>query len=71
LNDLHAATADPKAVLRHVALDEAIALKMTEIPRHDLPDLPDCVVAAAALVFSVPVLSRDSRIRSSSIQTIW
>jgi PIN domain nuclease of toxin-antitoxin system len=71
LNDLHAATADPKAVLRHVALDEAIALKMTEIPRHDLPDLPDRVVAATALFFSVPVLSRDSRIRSSSIQTIW
>jgi PIN domain nuclease of toxin-antitoxin system len=71
LNDLHAATTDPKAVLRHVALDEVIAIKMTEIPRQDLPDLPDRVIAATALSFSVPVLSRDRRIRSSSIQTIW
>jgi hypothetical protein len=71
LNDLHAATDDPKAVLRHVALDEAIAMKMTEIPRQDLPDLPDRVIAATALFFSVPVLSRDARIRSSIIQTIW
>jgi PIN domain nuclease of toxin-antitoxin system len=71
LADLHTAAADPKTVLRHVALDEAIALKMTEIPRQDLPDLPDRIVAATALFLSVPVLSRDSRIRSSSIQTIW
>jgi PIN domain nuclease of toxin-antitoxin system len=71
LNDLHAAAADPKAVLRHVALDEAIAIKMTEVPRQDLPDLPDRVIAATARFFSVPVLSRDSRIRSSHIQTIW
>jgi len=71
LKDLHAATADPKAILRHVTLDEAIAIKMAEIPRQDLPDLPDRVIAATALFFSVPVLSRDRRIRSSNIQTIW
>jgi PIN domain nuclease of toxin-antitoxin system len=71
LNDLHAATADQKAVLRHLAVDEAIAIKMTEIPRQDLPDLPDRLIAATALFFSVPVLSRDKRIRSSNIQTIW
>ncbi len=71
LNDLYAATADPKAVLQHVALDEGIALKMTEVPRQDLPDLPDRVIAATALFFSLPVLSRDSRMRSSHIRTIW
>lgn len=71
LNDLRAATTDPKAVLRHVPLDEAIAMKMTEIFRQDLPDLPNRVIAATALFFSVPVLSRDARIRSSNIQTIW
>jgi PIN domain nuclease of toxin-antitoxin system len=71
LDDLHAATADQKAVLRHVPLDESIAIRMAEIPRQDLPDLPDRVVAATALFFNVPVLSRDSRIRSSSPNTIW
>ena len=71
LKDLHAATADTKAVLQHVPLDEAIAIKMAEVPRQDLPDLPDRVIAATALFFSVPVLSRDARIRSSNIKTIW
>ncbi len=52
LNDLHAAIADPKAVLRHVSLDENIAMKIAEIPRQDLPDLPDRVIAATALFYS-------------------
>jgi len=71
LNDIHVATADPKAVLRHVALDESIAIKMAEVPRQDLPDLPDRIIAATALFYGVPVLSGDSRIRSSNIQTTW
>ena len=71
LNDLHTATADPAAVLRHIPFDERIAIKMTEVPRREVPDLPDRVVAATALFYSVPVLSRDTRIRSSSIRTIW
>jgi len=71
LNDLRAATADPATVLRHVPFDENIATKMTEVPRQELPDLPDRVIGATALFYKVPVLSRDSRIRSSSIQAIW
>lgn len=71
LKDLHAATADPKAVLQHVPLDESIAMKMTEVPRQDLPDLPDRVIAATARFYDVPVLSRDHRMRRSAIPTIW
>jgi PIN domain nuclease of toxin-antitoxin system len=61
----------PGAVLQHVPLDENIAMKMAEVPRQDLPDLPDRVIAATALFHGVPVLSRDGRIRSSQVQTIW
>ena len=71
LSDLRSATADPKAVLRHVPLDEDIASKMMEVPRQQLPDLPDRVIAATALFYGVPVLSRDHRIRSSTIRSIW
>ena len=71
LKDLHTATADPKAVLQHVPLNENIAMKMAEISRQDLPDLPDRVIAATALFHDVPVLSRDHRIRSSIVRTIW
>jgi PIN domain nuclease of toxin-antitoxin system len=64
---LHDATANPKAVLHYVPLDEHIATKMVEIPRQDLPDLPDRVVASTTPFYKVPVLSRDGRIRSSEI----
>jgi PIN domain nuclease of toxin-antitoxin system len=71
LNELEAAIADTKAVLQHVPLDENVAMKMREVSRQDIPDLPDRVIAATAQLRGVPVLSRDSRIRSSTIQTIW
>lgn len=71
IKDLHAATADPRAVLQHVPLDENIAMQMAQFSRQDLPDLPDRVIAATARFYGVPVLSRDRRIQSSSIQTIW
>ena len=71
LTDLHAAIADPNAVLQHVPLDENVAMKMREVSRQDIPDLPDRVIAATAQLRGVPVLSRDSRIRTSTVQTIW
>jgi PIN domain nuclease of toxin-antitoxin system len=71
LKDLHTATADPRAVLQHVPLDENIAMTMTEVSRQEIPELPDRVIAATALFYGVPVLSRDHRIRSSTIQSIW
>lgn len=71
LNDLHTAIADPQAVLKHVPLDDRIATKMADVPRQDVPDLPDRVIAATGLLYDIPVLSRDNRIRSSIVQTIW
>jgi len=71
LNELHAAMADPKSVLQHMPLDEAVAMKMPEVSRQDIPDLPDRVIAATAQLHRIPLLSRDGRIRSSNITTIW
>ncbi len=71
LNDVHAAVADPNAVLQYVPFDENIAFQMAELRREDIPDLPDRIIAATALWHGVPAISRDRRIRSSRIQTIW
>lgn len=70
LNDLHAAIADPGSVLQHMPLDEAVAMKMTEVSRQDIPDLPDRVIAATAQLHGILLLSRDGRIRSSTVATI-
>lgn len=69
--ELCAAIADPNAVLQHVPVDENVVLKMAEVPREQIPDLPDRVIAATALLHGVPVLTRDHRIRSSTLTTIW
>jgi hypothetical protein len=37
----------------------------------EVPDMPDRIAAATALHFGVPVISRDGRIRASSLQTVW
>ena len=71
LKDLHNAIADPKSVLQHIPVDDAVAMKMTEVSRQDIPDLPDRVIAATAYLRGIPVLSRDGDIRSSTITTIW
>jgi len=64
LADLRRAILDAAAVLRCVALDERIAMKMMEVPREAVPDLPDGVIAATALLHGVPILSRDRRIQA-------
>ena len=48
LTDVRTAVADPKAVLRYVPVDQEIATNMAAIPREDVPDLPDRIIAATA-----------------------
>ena len=71
LTDVQAAVADPKAVLKYVPPDQDIATNMAAIPRDEVPDLPDRIIAATAHLYGIPVLTRDGRIRSSNVRSIW
>lgn len=53
------------------ALDRAVADALEFVPRDEVPDLPDRIIAATAIKFRVPLVSRDRRIRASSVETIW
>jgi predicted nucleic acid-binding protein len=44
---------------------------LRQVPRAEVSDMPDRIVAATALYLRVPVITRDGRIRSSNIQTVW
>jgi PIN domain nuclease of toxin-antitoxin system len=68
---IDATVADPKAVLRYVPVDQDIATNMAAIPREDVPDLPDRIIAATAHLYGIPILTRDGRIRSSTVRAIW
>lgn len=61
-----------------VPLDLGVAQAMQGIPRDVVPDMPDRIIAATALYLNLPLVTRDSKIRSSAmaspaagIATIW
>ena len=70
-DDISEAIADPDGVFQEVPLTQQIVRSMKTVVRQEIPDLPDRIVAATALQLGVPVVSRDSRIRASSVQTVW
>jgi PIN domain nuclease of toxin-antitoxin system len=66
-----AAMADPEHVFMEAACTNAVIAAMREVSRSEIADMPDRIVAATAAYFRVPVISRDGRIRTASIETIW
>jgi predicted nucleic acid-binding protein len=56
---------------RLAVLDWRVAEAVRQIRRSDVPDLPDRVIAATALALGLPLVTRDGKIRSSGIRTIW
>ncbi len=69
--DLKNALADPEYVIVEAPFNREIVEAMLKVSRADVPDLPDRIVAATGVHFGVPVISRDGRIRSSSVKTVW
>jgi PIN domain nuclease of toxin-antitoxin system len=69
--DLKAALADPEYVIEEAPFTAAIVEAMRQVPRAEVPDMPDRIVAATAVCLRVPVISRDRRIKSSNIQAVW
>lgn len=59
------------ATLIEIPLDQFVVQAMRRIDRAQVPDLPDRIVAATSLHLAVPVISRDRKIRSSIVTTIW
>ena len=69
--ELKKALADHEYVIEEAPFTAEIVEAMRQVPRDAVPDLPDRIVAATAVYFSVPVISRDLRIRASNVRTVW
>lgn len=69
--ELTQALADPEHVFTEAVFTAAIVQVMRQVSRAEVPDMPDRMVAATAVYFDVPVISRDRRIRAASLKTIW
>ena len=57
--------------LRLVPLDRWVAERIEAIPRDQVADMPDRIIAATALHLGVPLVTRDGHIRASGIDTVW
>jgi PIN domain nuclease of toxin-antitoxin system len=62
---------DPSNSCSLVPLDRLVADALERVPRSEVPDLPDRIIAATAIALQAPLISRDGRIRASRVQTIW
>jgi PIN domain nuclease of toxin-antitoxin system len=54
-----------------VPLDAQVATALKRIPRSVVPDMPDRIIAATALHLGLPLVTRDRRLQSAGIQTVW
>jgi PIN domain nuclease of toxin-antitoxin system len=48
-----------------------VANAVARVPRSEVPDMPDRIIAATALHLGLPLISRDGKIRLSDVNTIW
>ncbi len=54
-----------------VPVDLDVARRVERIPRDQVPDMPDRIIAATALTLGLPLVTRDAEIQASLVQTIW
>jgi PIN domain nuclease of toxin-antitoxin system len=70
-DDLKGALSNPNHVLEEAPFTIEVAEAMRKVARDDVPDMPDRIVSATAVFLGVPLISRDGKIRASTVQTIW
>jgi PIN domain nuclease of toxin-antitoxin system len=69
--ELRQALADHEYVIEEAPFNAGVVEAMRKVPRDAVPDMPDRIVAATAIYFGVPIISRDGKIRASDVRTIW
>ncbi len=68
---LEAGLRDPASGLLVAPVDEDVAQAVHKVPRDVVPDMPDRIIAATALHLGLPLVTRDQRLQSVRIKTIW
>lgn len=52
-------------------LTHEVAAALRRVPRTDVPDMPDRIIAATDVHLHLPLISRDRRIEVSEVSTVW
>ena len=70
-NKIYEVLTDIASGFEPVPLTLEIADSLRSIPRDIVPDMPDRIIAATALKMNLPLITKDGRIQSAPIVTIW
>jgi PIN domain nuclease of toxin-antitoxin system len=62
---------EPSTSCKLAPLDRAVDDTLELVDRNEVADMPDRVIAATAAALRVPLISRDGKIRSSKVETLW
>ena len=62
---------DTDSSLVEIPIDHKIVQAMKQIPREQIPEMPDRIISATALYLEVPLITSDLKIRDSFVPTIW
>ncbi|MGK7926281.1 MAG: type II toxin-antitoxin system VapC family toxin [Spirulina sp.] len=71
LSRLMAAIATENSAITIIPVDLDISLAIRQIDRSIVPDMPDRIIAATAFYLQLPLVTRDSKIHNSGVQTVW
>ncbi len=68
--------ADPMIALRCFDMTMDVARAMAKVPRNEVPDMPDRMIASTAVAHGTRLVSSDRKIRNSTslkqlIPVIW
>jgi len=61
----------PGDTFTEIPVDLKVARALSQIDAAKVPDVPDRIIAAAALLHGVPIISRDGKIKHSGLTTLW
>ena len=71
LDRLNDTLIDPDSAFELAPLNMSVVQAVQYIPRNLVPDMPDRIIAATASALTLSLITRDSKIRSAGIMTIW
>lgn len=55
-----------------IAVNLRVVRSLSGIARAYVPDMPDRIIAATALAYNVPLITKDERLRNcAGIRTLW